>query len=148
LNLDSRCRSIEIMARSLTIGQLAAAAEVPTSTVRYYERAGLLSPSSRSAGNYRLYSEEDLARLRFIRAAQATGFTLDDVHELLRPAPCGEVQARIEARIEQVRTRMRELRHVERVLRASLETCRLHQATGRCAVIEDLSAQAQSKSRT
>jgi len=136
------------MARSLTIGQLAAAAEVPTSTVRYYERAGLLSPSSRSEGNYRLYSEADLARLRFIRGAQATGFTLDDVHELLRPAPCDEVQSRIEARIAKVRARMRELRHVERVLRASLETCRQHEAAGRCAVIEDLSAKAHSKSRT
>lgn len=136
------------MGRHLTIGQLAAEAEVPTSTVRYYERAGLLSPSRRSPGNYRLYSEEDLARLRFIRGAQATGFALDDVRGLLRPAPCGEVQSRIEARIAQVRARMRELRHIERVLRASLETCREHEATGRCAVIEDLSAQAHSKSQT
>ena len=135
------------MARSRMIGELASAAGVPTSTVRYYERSGLLSPSGRSAGNYRLYSEEDLARLRFIRGAQATGFTLDDVHELLRPAPCGEVQALIEARLEQVRTRMRELRHVERVLRASLETCRQHQATGRCEVIDDLSNRAHPKSR-
>lgn len=135
------------MVSALTIGQLAAAAEVPTSTIRHYERVGLLSPSGRSASNYRLYSESDLARLRFIRGAQATGFTLDDLNELLRPAPCGEVQARIEARLGRVRVRLRELRHAERVLRASIESFRQHQATGRCAVIEDLSARAHPQSR-
>ena len=59
------------MAKHLTIGEFADAAGVPTSTIRYYERARLLKPSSRSASNYRLYSADDLERLRFIRAAQA-----------------------------------------------------------------------------
>jgi len=62
-----------------TIGALARAAEVPTTTVRYYERTGLLPPEGRSGGNYRSYSVRSLERLRFIRAAQANGFTLDDV---------------------------------------------------------------------
>ena len=61
------------MASPYTIGQLARAAGLPTSTLRYYERAGLLEPTGRSEGNYRLYGEEALERLRFIRAAQATG---------------------------------------------------------------------------
>jgi len=128
-----------------TIGRLARAAGVPTSTVRYYERAGLLSPSGRSAGNYRIYSQEDLARLRFIRGAQATGFSLEGIRELLKPAPCADVQALIESRLEEVRARLRELRHVERVLRASLATCRRHEASGRCRVIDDLSAQAHPR---
>ena len=85
--------------RLFTIGELAKSAGVPTSTVRYYEREGILKPSGRSASNYRLYSEEDLYRLRFIRAAQATGFTLADVTVLLRPAACGDVQERIENRL-------------------------------------------------
>ncbi len=75
--------------RLFTIGELAKSAKVPTSTVRYYEREGILKPSGRSASNYRLYSQEDLYRLRFIRSAQATGFTLADVTVLLRPAPVG-----------------------------------------------------------
>jgi DNA-binding transcriptional MerR regulator len=57
------------METAYTISQLAHAASVPTSTVRYYERIGLLQPEARSAGNYRLYGPEALARLRFIRAA-------------------------------------------------------------------------------
>ena len=71
------------MAKHLTIGELAEAAGVPTSTVRYYERAKLLKPSARSPSNYRLYSARELERLRFIRAAQATGFTLDEAAPML-----------------------------------------------------------------
>ena len=131
------------MASQLTIGQLAEAAGVPTSTIRYYERARLLKPSARSASNYRLYSESDLERLRFIRAAQATGFTLDHVTKILRPAPCASVQRLIEERLAEVTKRMKELRHVQKVLRASLDECREHEQSGRCKVVEDLSARSK-----
>ena len=131
------------MAEKFTIGKLAKAAGVPTSTVRYYERAGILTPSGRSAGNYRLYSAEELERLRFIRAAQATGFSLEDVTTLLRPAPCGRVQKLIEERLTHVESRMKELRHVKRVLGAALETCHEHEASGLCRVVADLTAEAK-----
>ena len=127
----------------LTIGELARRAEVPISTVRYYERAGLLRPSGRSASNYRLYSRDELHRLRFVRAAQATGFTLDDIAQLLRPARCSRVQELIGRRLDQVSERMRELRHVRRVLQASLDECCEHEETGRCRVIDTLSATAR-----
>jgi len=133
------------MEASLTIGELAKAAEVPTSTVRYYEREGLLRPSGRSASNYRLYAEADLERLRFIRAAQATGFTLGDVKALLRPAPCGRVQSLIEHRLAEVSRRMAELRHVKRVLERALRTCHEHAPTGRCKVVDDLSSSARRR---
>jgi MerR family mercuric resistance operon transcriptional regulator len=127
------------MAKHLTIGELAEATGVPTSTIRYYERARLLKPSARSPSNYRLYSADDLARLRFIRAAQGTGFTLDDVTKLLRPAPCGSVRRLIEHRLDQVSSRMRELRHLQKVLRAALAECQSHEKSGRCKVVDDLS---------
>ena len=137
---------MEMASSALTIGELAAAAGVPTSTVRYYERAGLLRPSTRSPSNYRLYSDSELKRLLFIRAAQATGFTLKDVVKLLKPAPCGKVQGVIEERLAQVGQRMKELRHVQRVLRASLKSCQEHEASGRCRVVVNLSGGASSKS--
>jgi DNA-binding transcriptional MerR regulator len=130
------------MGKKFTIGELAAQAGVPASTVRYYERAGLLRPSSRSTSNYRLYSDDELERLRFIRAAQATGFTLEDVKSLLRPAACGKVQGLIEERLAYVAERMKELRHVQRVLKGALGECLEHEESGRCRVIETLSAQA------
>jgi MerR family mercuric resistance operon transcriptional regulator len=126
-----------------TIGELARSAGVPISTVRYYERAGLLRPAGRSAGNYRLYTDDDLQRLRFVRAAQATGFTLEDIKQLLRPSSCHRVQRLIEERLDRVEGRMKELRQVRRVLRQSLEQCRAHAATGRCAVVAELSARAE-----
>jgi DNA-binding transcriptional MerR regulator len=67
----------------------------------------MLKPSRRSGSNYRLYSDEDVHRLRFIRAAQATGFALDDIRQLLRPAPCSKVQELIEHRLKVVEARMR-----------------------------------------
>ena len=133
------------MSDRLTIGKLAKTAGVPASTIRYYERTGLLRRPPRSASNYRLYGEEDLYRVRFIRAAQATGFTLNDVAELLRPSPCRKVQRRIEERLEEVSARMKELRHVQRVLTRALTTCQEHEPTGRCGVIESLSASARTK---
>jgi MerR family mercuric resistance operon transcriptional regulator len=133
------------MSTEYTIGRLAAAADIPTSTVRYYERIGLLTPNDRSEGNYRLYSEESLERLRFIRAAHAAGFTLDDVATLLglrvaANAPCEDVQLLMEQRLAEVKSRMDELRHVERVLKSFLKKCRQTSRKGHCAVLDKLNA--------
>ena len=135
-----------------TIGELARAAEVPTSTVRYYERAGLLSPESRSGGNYRGYTDRSLERLRFIRAAQANGFTLDDIAGLLRfrdgkTTPCQEVQQLIEERLADLKRRAEELRQVRRVLESSLIVCREGESSGKCRVMEDLELGSLSSAR-
>ena len=72
----------------LTIGKLAAAGNVGVETVRYYQRRGLLDTPARSGGDgwggrIRRYDANDLRRLKFIRSAQASGFTLDEISELL-----------------------------------------------------------------
>ena len=71
-----------------TIGKLAQAGEVGVETVRYYQRRGLLDTPARSGGDgwgggIRRYGEDDVRRLKFIRSAQASGFTLDEISELL-----------------------------------------------------------------
>ncbi len=111
-----------------TIGQLAAAAGVPTSTVRFYERAGLVKPDFRTGGNYRGYGGKTLARLKFIRSAQATGLNLHDIQSLLQltfssEQPCDEVLALMQKRLGEIRLRIKELRHVEKVLAKSLANC-------------------------
>ena len=111
-----------------TIGKLAEAAGVPASTVRFYERRGLLKPDARTAANYRMYSARTAKRLRFIRAAQATGFSLKDVREMLaltysNDPPCSEVAALIEHRLEDVRKRLADLKRVEKALAVSLKSC-------------------------
>lgn len=139
------------MPEPYTIGQLARAADVPTSTVRYYERVGLLEPEDRSHGNYRQYRAESLHRLQFIRAAQAIGFTLDDVKLLLgdqdRDAPsCREVQERITQRLEEIFKQLKNLRHVQKVLELTLLKCRAADQARCCHVIETLRSSSSSRS--
>lgn len=67
----------------MNIGQLARQAGVPIDTVRYYERQQLLPTAARTAGGYRIFGEQDLRRLRFIRRAKTLGFSLDEIGELL-----------------------------------------------------------------
>ena len=68
--------------RSLTIGSLAAAGGVGVETIRFYQRKGLLGTPTRESG-IRRYGSEDVRKLRFIRQAQAAGFTLEQIRELL-----------------------------------------------------------------
>lgn len=128
-----------------TIGQLAKAAQVAASTVRFYERRKLLKPTTRSVSNYRLYDEDALRRLYFVRSAQAAGFTLSDIALLLRfrdgdPAPCRKVQELTKNRLSRVTEQMKQLRVVEAMLKRWLEVCGRTERTGRCGVLDNLSA--------
>lgn len=131
------------MARKFTISQLAKQADIPTTTVRYYERIGLVEPEDRSHGNYRLYGNRSLKKLQFIKAAQAIGFTLEDVKSLLAGddgnAPtCGSVQGLIEARLADVEERLKDLRHVRKVLKSALEQCHQQKKSDCCHVVAGL----------
>ena len=132
-----------------TIGRLAQEVGVPASTVRYYERSRLLRSDDRTEGNYRIYGPEALERLRFIRAAQAIGLTLEDITTLLdfrdgRTAPCREVQTLIEERLSELKKRLEQLHHVQAILHSSLQMCRRTERRGRCEVIEKLKVAASS----
>lgn len=129
------------MGEIMTIGQLATRAGVADSTVRYYERRGLLRPTGRTEANYRIYGPESVARLHFIRAAQSSGLSLDDIHTLLgfsdgAVAPCEEVQAVIDARLEHVRNQLKDLRKVQRALEGLHEACCRNDRRGPCPAIQ------------
>ena len=133
----------------LTIGRLAAAADVPVSTLRYYEREGILEPALRSPSGYRLYPVEAVARLRFIRSAQSVGFTLDDIRVLLElddgdPNVCREtVQGILQQRLAEVEAKMEELQRVRTALGRALDRCR--RSRRQCAVLKDLRPQGERK---
>jgi MerR family mercuric resistance operon transcriptional regulator len=134
------------MGGQLTIGQVAKAVSIPITTVRYYERVGLIEPENRSQSNYRLYSDKSIAALKFIRAAQAIGFKLDDVKTLLdrgdaRRTSCADVQSLIKDRLAEIDQRMKDLRHIQRVLKTALAKCREQERAGRCYVIDTLRSQ-------
>lgn len=110
----------------MTIGKLAEAGGVGVETVRYYQRRGLLDEPERAAfyGGVRRYGESDARRLRFIRSAQAAGFTLDQIGELLaldatddrpraRELACERIAA-LDAKLEEMtraRDSLRKLAH-------------------------------------
>ncbi|MDH3601502.1 MAG: MerR family transcriptional regulator [Candidatus Tectomicrobia bacterium] len=129
-----------------TISQLARAAGVPTSTLRYYERVGLVCPTGRAENNYRVYTRDMLQRVHFIRAAQATGLTLDDVRTLLalndgEMALCQEVQPLIAKRLDEVSQRLKEMRQVQRILQSMLAQCREQEPDALCHVVDQFSAE-------
>jgi len=76
-----------------TVKQVADAVGLPSRTVRYYDRIGLVSPSERTGAGYRLYDAEDEGRLRFVRQAKGLGFSLQEIRQLIAAAEsgCGEV---------------------------------------------------------
>ena len=75
--------AMETQMATVTIGQLARKASVHVETVRYYERRGLLPEPPRRWSGYREYSDDDVARLQFIKRAQGLGFSLKEIAELL-----------------------------------------------------------------
>lgn len=110
----------------MLIGEVAESAGVPSQTIRFYEREGLLPPASRGGNGYRLYDETTLSRLRFIRAAQSAGLTLAEIRSIVdvRDAgdvPCGHVTALLRGRLDAVVARVHELETLASELELLLE---------------------------
>lgn len=126
----------------LTIGQVAHSASVPATTLRYYEREGVLGPAVRSRAGYRLYDAEAMERLAFVRSAQAVGFTLEDIRVLLQfnegnKSSCRtEVEGILVQRLHDVEEKMKELKRVREALGRALDRCR--GSNGECAVMKEL----------
>jgi MerR family mercuric resistance operon transcriptional regulator/MerR family gold-responsive transcriptional activator of gol and ges genes len=128
---------------AMTIGALAKAVGVNVQTVRYYERRGLVVPMHRKDSGYRVYGGEALQRLRFIRNAQALGFTLREIAELLglrvsSTARCGSVQVKALAKLDQVQHKVRELQKLARALRDLVESCQAGETTDHCPILNSL----------
>jgi len=112
----------------MQIGELAQKVGSQPETVRYYERLGLLPAPQRTVGNYRLYDEEHLERLRFIRNCRVIGMTLDEVRRLLhycdRPeSACPEISHLLDTHITRLGERLRDLHRLEEHLRELRSCC-------------------------
>lgn len=120
----------------LTIGKLAAAGGVGVETIRFYQRKGLLATPTRDGG-FRSYGEEDVRRLRFIRQAQAAGFTLEEIRELLElNASNDRVRARELAhkRITALNEKIAELERARNALMKLEHACASEQG-GHCPIL-------------
>ncbi len=127
----------------MKIGELASAAQTQVETIRYYEREGLLPQAPRTGGNYRIYGPAHVERLGFIRHCRSLDMTLDEIRQLLRfkdepLAECGEVNALLDEHIGHVATRIRELRQLEKQLKALREQCAGVQGAAQCGILNEL----------
>jgi DNA-binding transcriptional MerR regulator len=98
----------------MRIGELADRLSVNPQTIRFYERIGLLPDPQRTPAGYRIYSEDDLERVTFIKTAQRLNITLDEIREILslrdrRQQPCGYVRSVLRREVEAINRRIDEL---------------------------------------
>ncbi|HAT1987733.1 TPA: MerR family DNA-binding protein [Legionella pneumophila] len=122
---------------SLTIGQVAKEAQVSLDTIRLYERYGLIKEPQRAANGYRQYPNEIIDCLKFISRTKNMGFTLKEIKDLLAihqtsQHTCGDVKARTQDKLKQVREKIEELRRLETALKQLLNTCEQHQGDDLC----------------
>lgn len=128
---------------SLRIGQVAVQASVNVETIRYYERTGMLAIPARSTSGYRKYDAEAVDRIRFIKHAQALGFSLKEIRELLElrvrhGAACAEVERKTRDKILLVNKKLSELTSLRRTLNRLVASCEARQKTADCPVLQTL----------
>ena len=127
-----------------TIGEISARARVRVATMRYYERRGLVPRPPRSVSNYRLYPEDTVRRVRFIKRAQELGFSLKEIKELLtlRAASgtrCEQVRERAAAKIKDIEEKVESLRAMRTALsRLIVECAGQGPVTKGCPILEAL----------
>jgi DNA-binding transcriptional MerR regulator len=116
--------------RTYRIGEIAQQTGVSVETLRFYEKRRLLNPPPRTEGGFRLYSDDAVQQVKFIRQARSLGLTLDDVQQLLigrqrRPqvASCRRVRELLTRRVEDIDARIKELRAFRRTLNEHLAAC-------------------------
>lgn len=127
----------------LRIGELARQAGLSVETLRYYERRGLIPPPARLASGYRIYPEETLDRLTFIRRGKTLGFSLEEIAELLQlevnpQQSAAQVKTRVDARIAAVEEKIRQLQQLKQSLQQLSSRCSGEGSTGDCPILEFL----------
>ena len=132
--------------RSLTIARAARAAGVNIETVRFYERKGLIERPLKGEG-YRVYSPDQIARIRFIKEAQQIGFSLAEIKELLAlradpTADCSFVQQQAQAKQQEVRRKIEQLREIDAALETLIAACPGQGALQCCSIMEALTMRA------
>ena len=127
----------------LTVGEVARRAAVHIDTLRYYERQGLVARPPRSRSNYRLYPEETVRRVQFIKRAQQLGFSLKEIQELLalRAAPqaqCADVRERALTKIHAIEHKVRTLQAMHTALTQLVAACVGQAPIADCPILASL----------
>ena len=128
--------------QKLTIGTLAKDADVNIETIRYYQRIGLITEPSKPAQGYRIYPDETLMRIKFIKRAQQLGFSLQEIEELLQlgEGNCNDVRLRAEQKRSQIDRQIKDLKNLRGTLDQLITACHDSDSTKHCAIVETLTA--------
>ncbi|MDM0113909.1 Cd(II)/Pb(II)-responsive transcriptional regulator [Variovorax sp. J22R133] len=129
----------------MKIGELAQATATPVETIRFYEREALLPTPGRTDGNYRVYGQEHVERLTFIRHCRSLDMALEEIRSLLRfkelpQENCAGVNDLLDEHIGHVAQRIRELRVLEKQLKVLRQQCGEVDAAARCGILKELSS--------
>lgn len=127
----------------LTIGRLAKQVGLGIETVRFYERQGLIEPPPRTDSNYRIYPEEEVARLKFIKRAKNLGFTLSEIKELIfirqdPHATKADIKNRTLAKINDIQQKITDLKKIKTALEHLASSCDGHGSLEECPILEAL----------
>lgn len=134
-----------------TIGKLAGLTGVSNDTLRYYEQEGLIRPADKSSSGYRLYDQESARRIHFIKHAQACGFTLAEIRELLilrgrDKACCGDVRTLAIEKKLQIEKNIRVMKAMSKALDHLITDCANEmQPVKECTIIAALERSKLSK---
>lgn len=130
------------MSKGLTIGQVAESAGVNVETIRYYQRRGLLSEPVKPQGGHRRYAPETVKHIRFIKRAQALGFTLEEVASLLtleEACACAETRALAAHKVELIEEKLTDLSAMRDALAGLVRQCDAGEPAQGCPIIQVLS---------
>ena len=140
----------------LQIGEVATETGVSVDTVRYYERLRLLPRAARTEGGFRLFSPEAVERIRFIKHAQALGFSLSEIEQLLTgggrgAADCESVRDLLRVKLTELDERLKVMRLFRRTLTDHLAECerelKEHGETAKCPVLVEITGTKISSAR-
>ena len=136
------------MTLKLTIGKVAAAAAVNVETIRFYQRRGLLTEPPKSPGGFRYYGDATIARVRFVKRAQALGFSLEEVLGLLaleESNACGPTHDAAVRKLQLVEERINDLKRIRSTLKNLVQQCEAGPGAVCCPIIESLAERASNK---
>lgn len=124
----------------LTIGRLAKAAEVNVETIRYYQRVGLVTEPVKPLEGFRVYPNDTINRIRFIKRAQKLGFSLQDIVHLLElgDGHCNDVREQAEAKLAKIETQIKDLQAMRKTLKTLISQCNAGDDSGCCPIVQSL----------
>jgi len=128
------------MSQKLTIGKLAKQSAVSIETVRYYQRIGLIREPKKPKQGYRIYPEENIKNLKFIKRAQQLGFSLKEIIDLMTmsKSDCVNVRKKASNKLISIEDKISGLQKLAKTLKQLMNTCDVQTKNKPCPIIETL----------